>query len=168
MTTRRDLLRLASALGLAGATPTMAERIAAMTQLNQRASANILIDPGAFAVDAGQMLSETPEWGEDWIGALHPECGAKYMQARKAFLDAEPAIRDAPVGHPFNTLDDAVTALVMVAYDAGVRHGAAYEHLRRMVIGDLVQCRACWGVGATEHEDVCPSCGGTGTVAMKA
>src|SRR5687767_5116832 len=101
MTTRRDLIKLASALGLAGATPTMADRIAAMTQLNQRASANVLLDPGAFAVDAGQMLSETPEWGEDWLGALHPNVGADYMQARKAFLDAEPAIRNAPYPHPF-------------------------------------------------------------------
>jgi hypothetical protein len=55
MTTRRDLIKLASALGLAGATPTMADRIAAMTQLNQRASANVLLDPGAFAVDLRQQ-----------------------------------------------------------------------------------------------------------------
>jgi hypothetical protein len=41
-TTRRDLMKLASALGLAGTVPTMADRVAAMTHLNQRASANIL------------------------------------------------------------------------------------------------------------------------------
>jgi hypothetical protein len=90
------------------------------------------------------------------------------MQGRKAFLDAEPAIRNAPYPHPFHTLDDAVTGLVMAAYDAGLRHGAAYEHLRRSVIGDLVQCRTCWGVGMTKDEATCTNCGGTGVVAMKA
>jgi DnaJ-class molecular chaperone len=53
-------------------------------------------------------------------------------------------------------------------YQAGVRHGAAYEHLRRSVIGDLVQCRACIGLGATKQEDTCTSCGGTGVVTLKA
>jgi len=64
----------------------------------------------------------------------------------------------------------------MASYDAGIRHGAAYENLRRSVIGDLVQCRDCWGTGtvtwgmdipADEHE-VCASCGGSGTVALRA
>jgi hypothetical protein len=114
------------------------------------------------------MLSETPEWGEEWIAALHPEWGARYMQAREAFLQAEPAIRDAKIRHPFNEYDEAVTALVMAAYDAGLRHGAAYEHLRRTVIEDLVQCRTCWGVGVSKDEATCTSCGGTGTVALKA
>ncbi len=57
---------------------------------------------------------------------------------------------------------------VMGAYSAGIRHGAAYEGLRRTVIGEVVQCKDCWGVGATKHRDVCASCGGTGTVALKA
>ncbi|MBA3274442.1 MAG: hypothetical protein H0T72_01515 [Chloroflexia bacterium] len=52
------------------------------------------------------------------------------------------------------------------AYEAGLRHGAAYEHLRRAVVGEVIQCRKCVGLGASKAGVLCRHCGGTGTVAL--
>ncbi len=61
------------------------------------------------------------------------------------------AVLDTREGYrAYGDWEAAVFDFIMGAYEAGIRHGE------------------CWGVGATEHRDVCASCGGTGTVAMKA
>jgi RecJ-like exonuclease len=76
---------------------------------------------------------------------------------------------DTPEGRRvFGDYEAAFFNFVMASYTAGIRHGAAYENLRRSVVGELIQCDACWGVGATEDRDVCAACGGTGTVALRA
>jgi hypothetical protein len=168
MTTRRDLIKLASALGLAGTVPPTADRIAAMQVLDQTASARVALDPGKFA---DQMYGVLPgngveDFDHDWYGSIAPEAYADYAQARERIEQffTKLWIRSTDL---IGDYDAAFFNFVMAVHQAGVRHGSAYEHLRRTVIGDLVQCRTCHGVGATKHEDVCYACGGTGTVALK-
>jgi hypothetical protein len=166
--TRRDLLKLASALGLAGTVPPTAERLAALSVLDQAASARAVLDPRQFADQLYGVLpgSATSDFDHDWYGAIAPVEHAAYRQAQQrieAFFD-NLGLRafDRPGDY-----DATFCTFVQAMYQAGLRHGAAYEHLRRSVIGDLVQCRTCNGVGVPKEENTCISCGGIGTVAMK-
>ncbi len=164
-TTRRDIIKLASALGLAGALPPTAERVAAVQLLNQEVSAKTLLDPAAFADEVDGILGGRLD--EEWLMAINPTLHAAYARAIRdvrhevAVLDTKEALR------VYGDWEAAVFDYIMGSYEAGIRHGAAYEHLRRTVIGEVVQCKDCWGVGATEHRDVCGSCAGTGTVTFR-
>lgn len=166
MTTRRDLIKIASALGVAGALPSSAERVAAMQLLDRDVSANVLLDPGGFAGEAdgsfGGALSD------DWLCAINPVRHAHYAQAHENLKRAV-TILDTKEGYrAYGDYEGDIFNFIMASYYGGLRHGAAYENLRRSVIGELTQCRDCWGVGATKDRDVCASCGGTGTVALRA
>lgn len=163
MTNRRDLLKIAAGLGLTGVVPTMAERIAAIQMLDQPVSDHPALDPVLFTREAYGAAAEN--LGNDWDSALDPEAHAAYVQARKAVLRAEPQIKAAGFHHPWSKFEDASMNLMMAGYHSGLRHGAAFENLRRTVIGDLSQCRTCWGVGITEIGQACRSCGGNGVVA---
>ena len=155
---------LASGPGRSESEPTMAERAAAARQLNQPVSANPLLDPGAFAADASNRLSSR----DDWWAVINPEQHAAYRQAQEAFERLVPWLPDTPpLWDAYNAFISEMFDFVMVSYEAGVRHGAAYEHLRRAVVGDLRQCPACRGVGMSADEDRCPDCKGTGIVALQ-
>jgi hypothetical protein len=169
MTTRRDLVKLASALGLTGALPPSTERLAAMHALAQPVSDRIALDPVAFAttVEATLPINGIDRFSLDWDGAIAPEAYAAYTRAAGTLhrVLVEHGI------HPLDACDDFEAAhfnLTTTMYDAGLRHGAAFEHLRRSVIGDVAVCMACRGLGFTGTDDVCVTCGGTGTVALKA
>jgi hypothetical protein len=168
--TRRDLLKIASALGLAGTVPTTAERLAVLPLLEQRVSARAALDPARFAGHMdGVMACVGDGIGDEWLRAMGPEEYAALRHAQEDVVRAYPQFAsDGRDNMLFGTVSDEAMNFAMMMYNAGLRHGAAYEHLRRSVIGEVTQCRSCWGVGATEREDVCHACGGTGTVAMKA
>lgn len=164
--TRRDVLKIASALGLAGVVPSPTERIAAMRLLDQEVSANTLLDPGGFASEVDGHLGGALE--DDWLCAINPVQHAAYTQAR-ANLQRAVTVTNTPEGfRTYGDYEGEIFNYIMATYDAGLRHGAAYEHLRRSVIGEFTACRKCWSVGVTKNGHVCSSCGGTGTVALRA
>jgi hypothetical protein len=174
MTTRRDLVKIAAALGFAGTVPTTAERIAAAQVLDQDVSSRVMLDPGKFAREI-HLSTGNGEIGNDWYGVLCPEESADYSQARTKLE----RVAESTGVNLYRTVDDydaAATSLYLAMYDAGLRHGAAYEHLRRSLVGETVTCTACWstgmtydeGTGKTHRNTICKTCGGTGTVAMKA
>lgn len=160
---RRDIIKLAAGLGLTAAIPTSAERIAAAEVLNQRISDNPVLDPGTFAVDANSTASNS--FGNDWFCAVNAEADADWRHKREVLFEAMPELRNVRPGHPYIAFEESLFNFVQQAYSEGLRHGAAFENLRREVIGDLSQCRTCWGIGLTEQGYTCTSCGGTGIVA---
>ncbi len=161
---RRDILKLATGLGLAAAVPTSAERIAAMKALNVPVSETVLLDPGSFAQELyGTLANE-----HDWFEGMDPEQHAKYVKAEHAFVTAIPWLKDhRPTKLLYNDYSNETFMFIMSAYYAGLRHGAAFENLRRSVVGDTALCHGCWGLGITNAGETC-SCGGTGTVAIVA
>jgi hypothetical protein len=173
MTTRRELLKIASALGLAGAAPTVAERIAAAQILEQPGPSRMILNPSSFSshiadsIENGlEHVHDDLEFLNDWYQVVCPTEGVAYKQAHKRL---EAFIR----GRGHNCVregwdyDEATFNLILAMYNAGIRHGAAYENLRRSVVGELVMCRACWGQGITKDESVCQACAGNGTVVLK-
>lgn len=175
MTTRRDLIRLAGALGLAGTIPTSAERIAAAQILGSESSSRIMLDPGKFAQKIAYSVgNELGEFSHDWYGVVAPVEHAEYDQARER-LGHMLSAHGIGGYRECGDYDAATLSLIMAMYDAGLRHGAAFENLRRSMVGEVVTCRACLGTGATyepetgkvNHHSTCTTCGGTGTVAMQ-
>ncbi len=164
--TRRDVLKIASALGLAGALPSTAERVAAVQLLDQEVSPKQVLDPATFASDVDGLLGGRLD--ADWLGAISPTEHAIYAQAREALAAMVTKHNDAGELRAFWQYEESFFNLAMEGYYAGLRHGAAYENLRRAVVGEVVHCRDCWGVGATKHRDVCAACGGSGTVTLRA
>ncbi len=164
--TRRDVLKIASALGLAGALPSTAERVAAIHLLDQEVSPKQVLDPATFASEVDGILGGKLD--DEWLMAINPTQHAAYARAVEdvrrevAILDTKEAYR------LYGDWEAAVFNYIMGSYSAGIRHGAAYENLRRAVVGEVVHCRDCWGVGATKHRDVCAACGGSGTVTLRA
>ena len=163
--TRRDVLKLASALGLAGALPPTAERVAAVQLLDREVSTHPLLDPAAFASEVDGLLGGS--FDDDWLMTINPTEYVAYNRARDVVrrevttLDGEDSMRI------LGDWEAAVFNYIMGAYSAGVRHGAAYEGLRRSVVGEVTTCGVCQGVGAKD-EGTCRSCAGTGTVALRA
>lgn len=164
--TRRDVIQIASALGLAGALPPSAERVAAVHLLDRETSSKTILDPVAFAREADGTLAGALD--DEWLLAINPAEHAAYAQAREALYHEMGTLGTQTAFRTYGDFEAAIFNFIMGAYSAGLRHGAAYENMRRSVVGELAQCRDCWGVGATTHRDVCASCGGTGTVALRA
>ena len=100
---------------------------------------------------------------------------AGYKQAREAMVDAMPLLDDLPADHPWVEMDEAALGLASHAWMAGVRAGAAYEHLRLALLSPTRVCRRCEGAGPLRLDRgdhyphggprrACPDCGGRGTV----
>ena len=135
----------------------------ALQLLDQRISDNDMMDPGLFA---GDIYSHILTHHDEWLDAICPDEAAAARKALAAFKREYPAIandgRNSFWGH-----QETMLAYALSLYDAGLRHGASYEHLRRSVVGDVGRCRECWGAGITKDGNTCTSCGGTGTIALK-
>lgn len=165
MTTRRDLIKLTSALGLAGTLPTTAERVAALQILDQKGPSEILLNPGVFANEASLTLGyNAREFDEKWVAAITPEEWAEYTQACNQLSNV--LERHGIPWQEAGDFESAATALLLASYDAGIRHGAAFENLRRSVVGEITGCPACIYTGLAKDGASCGICGGTGTVAM--
>jgi len=102
---------------------------------------------------------------------------AEYKQLHNRALDAFGVLnRDLPFDHPLVALDEAALGMWCVAWMAGVRAGAAYEHLRLAMVMPTQTCRRCHGQGRTwggspyrlnddgTNGAPCATCGGGGTV----
>ena len=110
------------------------------------------------------------------LGHVAPEAYADYARWWVALERAVPALVAPPFGHPYHRLDEVVLALWGAAYTAGLRVGAAGEHLRLALVGPTRACPRChaggvlWGGSPYRHRndgangETCPVCGGAGTV----
>ncbi len=127
--TRRDVIKLASALCFTGAAPTTAERIAAVHALDQEISPRTVLDPAGFARDVDGILSDKLD--DDWLSAINPVERAAYVQARDTLMRTVLALAGEEGLRRYGDWDAAAFTFIMGAYAAGLRHGAAYEHLRR-------------------------------------
>lgn len=157
---RSDILKLAAGLGLTGAAPTSAERIAAAEVLNQRVSSSETLDPGTFAETTYSSLAG--DLDNEWAGCICPEEHAAERRALREFHLVHPEF-DHDIS-AFSEYQESVYALAIALYSAGLRHGAAYEGLRRSVVGERMTCDTCWGAGITRAGHDCPTCRGTGLV----
>jgi len=167
MIEQRDLRTIAHGIGMAGTMPSNAERRAAIAALEAVQDPEPIVDPALFAKNTYWSLSNDDDIESfGWV-VMAEEQGA-FAQARAALYDAEPHLRTVPFEHPINEFDNQMMDLFYAAYEAGLRHGAAYEHLRRSVVGEVIQCRPCVGLGANKAGECCCHCGGTGTVALRA
>ncbi len=163
--TRREVLKLASALGLAGTAPSSAERVAAVQLLDRDVSPTTVLDSARFADKVDGILGMHLD--DARLEVIIPEEHAAFVRARDRLQEAVTVTNTEERRRYYGDYEAAFFNFVMGAYNAGIRHGAAYENLRQSVIGELAQCPDCWGVGATRQRDVCASCGGTGTVALR-
>ena len=100
------------------------------------------------------------------MGGDQPAQHAAYRQAQHGFESLVPWHANQPLWHAYNAFLTEMFNFMMVSYETGVRHGAAYEQLRQSVVGDLRQCPTCRAVGVSPAGETCPECQGTGTVAL--
>ncbi len=100
-----------------------------------------------------------------------------YKRARLNLMRAVPELSNAGVDHPFVQMDEAVYAIVDEAWFEGIRAGAAFEHLRRELLGARQKCMSCDGLGVVDgrgkrigaysappRTQRCPECAGAGLV----
>jgi hypothetical protein len=142
-----------------------------------------IYDPAAFAGDVIAMDRYDDLWDH-----VAPAAAAEYKQQRQrlaALVPSVPLLGD--LDNPWWKVDEAVTALTMESFEAGIRAGAAAEHLRLALVGPARDCRACEGRGFTLEAGMrtavgdgeveppapaellaasnrCPDCGGRGVV----
>ena len=129
-----------------------------------------LYDPTTFA----HVLDTRSPWGDALSGHLAPELEAEYVQARAAVLRQVPILEGLSAWHD---MDEASFGWSCRAYMEGVAAGAAYENLRRALVGPVRGCARCWGVGSLGEGgrrtnlggvEPCPDCKGAGTVPVPA
>ncbi|MDP9356562.1 MAG: hypothetical protein M3R02_14995 [Chloroflexota bacterium] len=185
MLTRRDTLKLAAAAAAARSfAPTVMPAEAArlldapldagwlpVHQVPGGMGVPDVYDPASYAAELDGI--DLPSLAQH----VAPEAMATYRQARATMVQEMPALADLPVSHPWTQLDEASMSLWCDAWTAGVRAGAAYEHLRQAVLGPTRICGICDGFGvvgngapdahANEYER-CRACGGIGTVTTPA
>ncbi len=127
-------------------------------------------DPVSFALDTERSIAE------ELIDLQAPEELATYVQARAAVLRDLPILAALPCDHSWHKVDEAAFAWAGAAYMKGVAAGAAYENLRRALVGPTRPCPTCFGVGRVDEDGkramtgggaTCAPCAGIGTVAVR-
>ena len=185
MMTRRDALKAAAALG-AASVPTLA--------VTPEQAAALLDAPATFDPGRGRTIAaEDADFGDPirFAEALDGldfrdlfEHGAavqmaEYKQAVNALIDRYPELREQegepPESRLLTRLDEAAITMWTLSWMAGVRAGAAYEHLRLAMVTPRRLCPACHGEGRLwggkpfrryddgTNETHCERCGGQGT-----
>ena len=137
--------------------------------------ANAAFSPTAWAVS---LASGTPAnvLSESNINQA-AEALNTYKRARLALVTLLPELGDVPSDHPFIRLDEAVYAIWGDVWFEGIRAGAAFENLRRELLGAQQSCIACDGLGVVDGRGKrisgysapprtkrCPECAGAGLV----
>ena len=181
---RKDVLKLAAAsIAGAGGAPFAVSPEQAAALLAEAAT----VDPGPGRCRIGEpnhldlvQFAESID-GTDWpfgdaLAHGAPAEMAAYKQAHLGLLDLAPGLLGdgTPGGDALNAMDEAALALWCGAWMAGVRAGAAYEHLRLAMIAQTSVCDRCHGGGRLwsgtpyrshgGEEAECADCGGRGTV----
>ncbi|MDP9357780.1 MAG: twin-arginine translocation signal domain-containing protein [Chloroflexota bacterium] len=107
-------------------------------------------------------------------GHVTPAELAAYKQLRGALLRELPILDGMPANHPWHLMDEAALGMATQAWMAGVRAGAAYENLRRALVGPTRSCSACWVIGSVDPNgkrsdaggpEPCSMCQGNGVIA---
>lgn len=182
MFTRRHALKLAAAAtATATAAPFAVSPDQASALLDRPATFNPAGGRGRGEPDLREPIAFAEALdGTDFRDFFESGAAPEMAEYKQALLRVEDAFgvlpRDLPFGHPLQDLDEAALAMWCVAWMAGVRAGAAYEHLRLAMIAPVETCRGCHGHGRTwggspfrSHDDgadaaTCATCGGRGTV----
>ncbi len=102
---------------------------------------------------------------EDLFAHGAPTEYAAYAQTLADLVGIYPGLGDPPSNqHPITRIPRALSrGMRVMAWMAGVRTGAAYEHLRLAVVEPRQLCRRCHSA-VGEPSPWCPECGGAGTV----
>jgi hypothetical protein len=152
--TRREMLKLAASLPGLAATMNRHDALAALNApeglaiqpgdfLEERDDRGAAFSPTAFAAKAATgtientMMDANLNHAADALNA--------YKRARLTLIQAVPELKDAPFGHPFVAMDEAVYDIWSTAWLEGVRAGAAFEHLRRELLGAQQGARPATG-----------------------
>ena len=88
-----------------------------------------------------------------------------------------PLLLGLPADQPWHKLDQSAHGWASVAWVRGVAAGARYEALRRELLGPVMTCPRCDGIGVVwggtrgyldgkerGERETCPECKGAGTV----
>lgn len=184
MLTRRDALRLAAAATAGTVSPFAVSPAEAAALLDgpmpfdpfacrldpALPEGDHRLDPVAFAAQVDGI-----DW-MNWFEHGAPEQMAAYKQMYNAALAAlGVSLADLPFDHPVVKLDEEALGLWVHAWMAGVRAGAASEHLRLALVTPQRVCPEChghgrfWAGSPFRHHakdqigQVCGRCGGRGT-----
>ena len=182
MITRRHALQLAAAAAAGAAAP---------LAVTPEQAAALLDGPAEFDPGPGRGTVWSADFGDpsrfadavdgvDFVNDLFEHGAAEevaaYHQALDALFRELPILRSVPSDHPIHRLDEAALAMWSVAWMAGVRAGAAYEHLRLALVTPRQTCRRCHGHGRLwggepyraaddgDNAETCAACDGAGTV----
>lgn len=133
MTTRRDLMKLAAALGLTGTIPTNAERAAAADVLNVPIATSAEHDPATFAEKLDRGWAEGDFRHAWWEGGA--AASSRKLYDLQQLLESQVPELKRTLWPLWFELDCLIGSMELDAYNAGLHHGAAYEHLRRALYG---------------------------------
>jgi hypothetical protein len=152
--TRRQAMKLASAIA--------AGKIA----LPAATEAAPIFQPARYAHQlSGYVAYEMDEHLDH--GALTfmaPVEEAEFNSAERAVFEAVPSLKSAPFDHPIRKLQEVAIVWANQIYVVGVQHGAAYESLRRELIGPVGECPQCWGYGLIATDGGWATGGQSGTL----
>jgi len=179
--TRRDVLKLAAAIPMLGATISRADALAELAKpaglepITFEDHPDASFDPASFAdaVHRGTL--------QNVLGGAEINHAARglhaYKALRTALVQAHPEITTGGCNDLFVQLDEAVWALWSEAHMEGVRLGAVLENLRTAAIGPVQECDRCDGVGLVDQDgrwphpyqrseslSTCLDCNGSGVV----
>lgn len=183
---KRDVLRIAAGLPALAATMSRVDAFEALAKpdgmqpvagdwRDEMKDASAAFSPTAWAVSlaAGTTTNVLSESNINQAAAALNT----YKRARLELVTLLPELGDVPGDHPFIRLDEAVYAIWGDAWFEGLRAGAAFENLRRELLGAQQSCIACDGLGVVDGRGKrisgysapprtkrCPECDGTGLV----
>ncbi len=180
---RRDVLKVAAAPAGTAAGPFAVTPQQAAALLAEPAT----VDPGPGrgrigapdhrdVVQFAESIDSTDWPCGDALAHGTPEAMARYQRSRLAVVDLAPGLLGdhTPGGDALDALDEAAMDLWTGGWMAGIRAGAAYEHLRMAMLAPTSVCDRCHGGGRLWDgapcrspggaETDCPACAGAGTV----
>jgi len=183
---RRDVLRLAAGLPALAATMTRVDAFEALAESDgmQPVAGDWREEmddkfaphsPTAFAM--ATMGGEVTE--QLCCANIHQAAKTmhEYKRLRLALVQALPELEHVAADHPFVLMDEAIYGIVDEAWFEGIWAGAAFEHLRRELIGAQQSCLTCGGLGVVDSRGKrigdysapprtkrCPECDGIGLV----
>lgn len=181
-TTRRSVLQMSAALAAMTGASALHERVRAASEFAADAEREIAsfpqdyrANPTLFAEEAEQavysmerLVDARKGFGENLAAAE----SAEFERAKAFFQKAHPEAAPLSGISEWSDVDESAFAFAFACFDAGIRKGAAYEHLRLAQLGSAQRCMQCNGVGYTHTSMVtpgadlipCDHCAGSGVV----
>lgn len=165
-TTRRSVLKMSAALTAMAGSGTLKDRLAAASEFATNAERELAAfpqdyraNPALFAEEAEQAIygMETlvdirKGFGENLAAAE----SAEFERAKAFFQKSHPDAAPLHGASEWNDVEESAVAFAWACFDAGIRKGAVYEHLRLAQLGTAQRCMQCNGVGYTHASMVTP------------